>query len=147
MWGLKWFWNMGLKTAFFIYIILDMLCVGLGMGVPFFSILLGFPVGWYLAKRIYSPDLDLRVFLTGIFKYATISSGFTFLMMFVIWGMMIPMLWDPNADFVNFGIPMILYDPKASFVGWLLLMIVVSPFLQFLTTVFAANLTLIRAEK
>lgn len=57
------------------------------------------------------------------------------------------MLWDPNADFVNFGIPMILYDPKASFVGWLLLMIVVSPFLQFLTTVFAANLTLIRAEK
>lgn len=57
------------------------------------------------------------------------------------------MLWDPNADFVNFGIPMILYDPKASFVGWLLLMIVVSLFLQFLTTVFAANLTLIRAEK
>lgn len=143
---MNWLWNIGLKKAFFIYTILDIFCVGLGMGVPFFSILLGFPVGWYLVKRMYSPDLDLRVLLTSIFNYAAITSGFTFLMMFFIWGMMIPMLWNPNADFVNFGIPMILYDPKASFVGWLLLMIVISPFLQFLATIFAANLTVILAD-
>jgi hypothetical protein len=144
---MKWLWNMGFKKAFFVYIILDIFCVGLGMGIPFFSILLGFPVGWYLVKRIYSLNLDVKALLSRIFKYATISSGFTLLMMLVIWGMIIPMLWDPNADFANFGIPMILYDPKASFIGWLILMIIVSPFLQFLVTIFSANLTVIRANK
>ncbi len=53
------------------------------------------------------------------------------------------MLFDPGTDYVNFGIPMILYDPKLSFVGWLILMIVLSPFLQLLTTIFAAYLTLL----
>ena len=49
---MEFLWNIGFKKAFLIYIIIDVLCVGLGMGVPFFSIILGFPVGWYLAKRI-----------------------------------------------------------------------------------------------
>ena len=31
---------------------LDIVCVGAGMGVPIFCILLGLPVGWYIARRI-----------------------------------------------------------------------------------------------
>lgn len=144
---MDWFWNMGFKMAFLIYIIIDLLCVGFGMGVPFFSIILGLPVGWYLAKRIYRPDLDAKVLLKRIFKYTIITSGFTLILMLIIWGMVIPMLWDANADFANFGIPMILYNPLASFIGWIVLMIVISPFLQFLTTILAANLTVIRTDK
>jgi hypothetical protein len=144
---MDWFWNMGFKMAFLIYIIIDLLCVGFGMGVPFFPIILGLPVGWYLAKRIYRPDLDAKVLLKRIFKYTIITSGFTLILMLIIWGMVIPMLWDANADFANFGIPMILYNPLASFIGWIVLMIVISPFLQFLTTILAANLTVIRTDK
>lgn len=145
---MDWFWNIGFKKAFLIYIILDLLCIGpFGMGVPFFSIIIGFPVGWYLAKRIYQPDLSVKILLKRIFKYAIITSGFTLILMLFIWGMFFPMLWDVNADFANFGIPMILYNPKASFIGWMFLMIIISPFLQFLTTIFAANLTMIRSDK
>jgi hypothetical protein len=116
------------------------------MGVPFFSIILGFPVGWYLAKRIYRPGLDVKILLSRIFKYTFVTSGFTLILMVLIWGTFIPMLWNVTTDFTNFGIPMILYDPKASFVGWMVLMIFISPFIQFLTTIFAANLTLIRVD-
>ncbi len=145
---MDWFWNIGFKKAFLIYIILDLLCIGpFGMGVPFFSIILGFPIGWYLAKRIYRPDLSVKILLKRIFKYAIITSGFTLILMLFIWGMFFPMLWDVNADFANFGIPMILYNPKASFIGWIFLMIIISPFLQFLTTIFASNLTMIRSDK
>jgi hypothetical protein len=144
---MEFLWDIGFKKAFLIYIIIDVLCVGLGMGVPFFSIILGFPVGWYLAKRIYKPDLEVKIFLNKILKYSIISSGFTLLLMLMIWGGSIEMLWNPNADFVNFGIPMILYNPLASFIGWIVLMIAISPFLQLLTTIFAANLTIIRSDK
>jgi hypothetical protein len=144
---MDWFWNIGFYKAFFIYIIIDLLFVGpFGMGVPFFSVLLGFPVGWYLAKRIYRPGLDVKIILSRIFKYNCITSGFTLILMVLIWATFIPMLWNANTDFINFGIPMILYDPKASFVGWIVLMIFISPFIQFLTTIFAANLTLIRVD-
>ncbi|OGJ72673.1 hypothetical protein A2454_02600 [Candidatus Peribacteria bacterium RIFOXYC2_FULL_55_14] len=43
---------------------------------------------------------------------------------------------------LQFGHPFILYDPEASFIGWLVLMIILSPFLQLLTTIFAAYVTL-----
>jgi len=43
----------------------------------------------------------------------------------------------------NFGIPLILYEPRASFIVWLILMIVISPFLQFLMTLFGAQLALL----
>jgi len=136
------------KKAFIIYIIIDLICLGpLGMTVPFFSILLGFPVGWYVAKRLYSPDLSVKTLLNKIFKYSLITSGFTFLMMIIAWGRIIPMIWGPTTDMAHFGLPMILYDPVASFIGWIILMIFISPFLQFLTTVFAANLTVIRSDK
>jgi hypothetical protein len=38
----------------------------------------------------------------------------------------------------------ILYQPKASFVGWLVLMIFISPFLQFLMTLFGAQVAMLR---
>jgi hypothetical protein len=67
--------------------------------------------------------------------------------MAVIWGSAAwPMLFNPEADFSNFGHPFILYDPKVSFMGWLILMIVVSPFLQLLTTIFASFVTLMKNE-
>jgi len=135
------------KTAFVIYIIIDTIFVGMGMGVPFFCILFGFPVGWYLAKRLTLNEKDLSTFSNEILKYALYTSLFTFILMLVIWGPVSTMLLDQNADFARFGIPLILYDPKISFVGWIILMIFISPFLQLLTTVFAANVTLWRLSK
>ena len=140
---MNWVFNMGRNKAFIIYVFADLFCVGLGMGVPIFCILLGFPVGWYLTKRIYNSDQDMKGVLR-IFKYAFISSAVTMLLMVLIWGSLIPMIWDPKADLANFGIPLILYDPKISFIGWLILMIVISPFLQLLSAVFTAFITLMR---
>ncbi|MTK64305.1 MAG: hypothetical protein F8N15_07265 [Methanobacterium sp.] len=144
---MDWIWNISFKKAFLIYIVVDLICIGpLGMGVPFFSILLGFPLGWYLAKRLYNPDMSVKIFLKRIFKYALITSGFTFVLMVLMWARFIPMLWGATTKVVHFGLPMILYDPVASFIGWMILMIFISPFLQLLTTIFAANLTVIRSE-
>lgn len=129
------------------YIIIDVLCVGAGMGVPIFCILLGFPAGWYIAGRSMVRYHDSDLILRNILSSSVMTSAFTFLMMIIIWGRMIPMLFDPFSDFNNFGHPFILYDPKTSFIGWLVLMIFISPILQLLTTVFASHLTLIRKGK
>lgn len=116
------------------------------MGVPIFCILLGFPLGWYIAKRI-SMSVELSHLINHkILKLSLLASAFTFLQMIVIWGRTIPMLFDPTTDFQNFGHPFILYDPKISFIGWLILMIILSPFLQLLTTIFASFITLIKNE-
>jgi hypothetical protein len=135
-------WN--LKFALALFILFDLLCVGMGMGVPIFCILFGFAVGWYIAKRISVPDPTIRDTLRLILKYAIVTSLITFVMMGVIWGRMIILLFDPASDLENFGVPMILYEPKASFFGWMVLMIFISPFLQLLTTIFASYLTLQR---
>ncbi len=130
------------KTAVLSYIILDTLFAGIGMGVPFFSILFGFPVGWYLAKRLTLQKVHINHILSMILKYATITSIFTLILMSLIWGPMTTMLWNPNVNFADLGIPLILYDPKISFSGWIILMVFISPFLQLLTTVFASHVTL-----
>jgi len=54
--------KMNTNTAFVIYIILDTLFAGMGMGVPFFCILSRFPVGWYLANRLKFSDKVQTVF-------------------------------------------------------------------------------------
>ncbi|MFH1336862.1 MAG: hypothetical protein ABII96_10130 [Candidatus Zixiibacteriota bacterium] len=138
------FFELKPTIAFLLFILLDLLCVGMGMGVPIFCILFGFVVGWYIAKRISVLDLSIRDTLHRVLKYAITTSLFTLLVMCVIWGRTIILLFDPASDFKNFGIPMILYEPKASFIGWLVLMIFISPFLQLLTTIFASYLTLQR---
>lgn len=65
----------------------------------------------------------------------------------MVWGSVSTMLMNPNANFTNFGIPMILFDPEISFIGWIILMIFISPFLQLITTVFTAHVSLWRLTK
>ena len=135
------------KSSFVIYIVLDTLFVGMGMGVPFFCILFGFPVGWYLAKRLELQKLQINDILSRILKYATLTSIITLAWMLIIWGPMITMLQNPSVNFADYGIPLILYDPKLSFIGWIILMIFISPFLQLLMTVFASHTALWRLSK
>jgi len=139
--------KMSKKKFYVIYIIFDMFFVGVGMGVPFFCILLGFPVGWYIAKQKSLNQKDISTILNEILKYSLYTALFTFILMLCIWVPLSTMLLNPGADFVNTGIPMILYDPKMSFIGWMILMIFISPFLQLLATVFASNVALWRLFK
>lgn len=120
------------------FCVLDLLAVGAGMGVPIFAILFGFIVGWIAPSTIFSAASDLRQLLRECLSVACVTSCFTLLIMIIIWGPITPMLLNSSADFVNFGIPMILYDPRASFIGWMVLMIIISPVLQILTTVFSS---------
>jgi len=124
------------KIATIIYILAALICTGMGMGVPFFNILLGALVGWWAAGRAVRLSLKTRDVLRRILLISGLAAGFTLLMMVIIWAPMFAMLWDANADFTNFGIPMILYDPLISFLGWQVLMIFISPFLQFLMSIF-----------
>lgn len=135
--------RLNLKVAFVVFMVIDLLCVGMGMGVPFFCILFGFPIGWYITRRLAMAAESAKDILEKGGIYAVITSVFTFLVMAFIWGPTITMLFDPHTDFQNFGIPLILYDPKISFIGWQVLMIFISPFLQLLTTIFASYLTLL----
>lgn len=135
--------SLNFKIVLVLFIIIDLLCVAMGMGVPFFCILFGFPVGWYITRRSAIAAESVNDLFQKGFIYAVITSIFTFLVMIIIWGPTMAMLFDPYADFENFGIPLILYDPKISFVGWQVLMILISPFLQLLTTIFASYLTLL----
>jgi hypothetical protein len=112
------------------------------MGVPIFAILLGFGVGWYAPAVLSGVTSETRQMLRVCLVAACLTSGFTFLLMLAIWGPTARMPFDPAADFVNFGIPMILYEPRASFIGWLVLMVVISPLLQGLTTGFTSSVRL-----
>lgn len=132
------------RWTLLIYAALDVLCVGMGMGVPFFCILLGLPAGWAIAMRATRGTRSVRQVLGHVLRWSAFTAAFTLVLMAILWGRMVGMLFDPAADLANFGIPMILYEPAASFVGWLVLMVVISPFLQFLMTLFAAHLTLLR---
>ena len=132
------------KFAVILYMVIDIICVGAGMGVPIFCILLGFPLGWYIVERISIATKHSHLMYYKIFKLSLLASGFTFLLMIIIWGRTILMLFNPKSDFQNFGHPFILYDPKISFVGWSILMIFISPFLQLLAIIFASFITLMK---
>lgn len=127
----------------FIYIIIDILCTGAGMGVPIFNILFSFFVGWALIKIILIKNNCIIEVLQKSFKYAVWTAFVTFILMLIIWGRTILLLFDDNYDFEKFGHPFILYHPKISFIGWLVLMIFISPILQLLATVFSVNVTLL----
>lgn len=136
--------RLNIKVVLAIFLFIDLLCVGLGMGVPIFCILLGFPFGWYIARREAIAAKSVKGVFNNVFIYAIIISAFTFVLMSIIWGSTFPLLFDPGGKLENFGIPLILYEPKASFIGWHVLMIFISPFLQLLTTVFTSYVTLLR---
>ncbi len=131
------------KIALAIYVVADVACVGMGMGVPIFCIGFGFFVGWYIAMRAIRGTSNVRQVLRTVLVHAFATSVVSFVLMALLWGPTIKLLFTPGYDFANFGIPLILYDPKLSFVGWLVLMIIISPFLQLLTTLFASYLALL----
>ena len=127
-----------------VYTFLDIICIGMGMGVPFFCILFGLPVGWYVVKRLTAEQAEMREIFRKVLLYAAIAAAVTFLGMLLIWGpLTVKSLSDPATDFVETGVPMILFEPKASFFGWIVLMVVISPGLQLLTTIFVSHLTLL----
>ncbi|MCB2214246.1 hypothetical protein KQH50_02505 [bacterium] len=134
--------DLKLRWAVALYLLLVLLTTGAGMGVPFFNILLGLPVGWWLVQRLDVPGVGVRTLMGKLLGWAAATAGVSVLAMLVIWMQAILMLFDPAADLANFGIPLILFEPKASFIGWLVLMIVISPFLQMLMTLLGAQLTL-----
>ena len=126
-----------------IFVALDIFCTGMGMGVPFFNIIFGFLVGWYLVKWISIGTSEVTAILKRMLIYSCITAGVTFLGMLLIWGWSVKLLYGPETDLANFGIPLILFKPRMSLIAWLVLMIAISPFLQLLTTVFAGHLTLL----
>jgi hypothetical protein len=125
-----------------LFLLLDLLAVGAGMGVPIFAILFGFLVGWFAPAVLADTATDIRRLLRKCVIAALGTSGFTFLLMLIIWGPVAQMLFDPRADIAHFGIPMILYEPLASFIGWIVLMVCLSPFLQALAATFASSVRL-----
>lgn len=124
------------------YALLDIFCTGMGMGVPFMNIQLGFLVGWYLGRRGLSEGELSSTLLRTLILRSILTVLLTFAMMVVIWGPWCRVLADPNYDYTHTGIPLILFGPKSSFIGWMVLMILISPFLQLLTTLSAAVVTL-----
>jgi hypothetical protein len=120
------------------FCIIDLIAIGAGMGVPIFAILFGFIVGWIAPSIIIPSATNLRQLLRECVFVSLLTSCFTFLVMIILWGPVTRMLLETSADYVNFGIPMILYDPKVSFIGWIILMIFISPILQLLATVFSS---------
>jgi len=130
------------RNLLLLFMLADFFCMGFGMGVPIFCIALGFPMGWIVARRILIRPIILRTVLRDIIRLSFFTSLFTFIMLAVIWGRLVPWIFDSSHDLANFGIPMILYSAKASFIGWLVLMLILSPVLQFMSTIVGAAVTL-----
>jgi hypothetical protein len=139
--------TINIKVVIVLYILIDIICIGAGMGVPVFCILLGFPLGWYITKRVYTSTEQLYQKYYKIYKASAFAAIFTFIVMVIVWGCAILIHIHSASDIQNFGHPNILYDPEISFIGWLILMIIISPFLQLIVTIFTAFITLINSEK
>lgn len=131
------------RWKFILFAVVDVICVGMGMGVPIFCILFGFVVGWFLVKSITHTISDVQQIFRKVFIDAIYTAGFTLIAMLALWGPFAMYLFDPSKDLAQTGIPLILFEPKASFIGWVVLMILISPFLQLLTTLFSTHLTLL----
>ena len=136
-----------LVWLFLLFIVIDILCTGAGMGVPIFCIIFGFLTGWGIIKIILLRTNDLNEIFRKSIKYGIVTTLVTFVLMLIIWGVAIIVFFNNGYDFKNFGHPLILYDPKLSFIGWLTLMIVISPLLQLLTTVFSFYISLFIIKK
>jgi hypothetical protein len=129
--------------AYGIFMVLDTICVGMGMGVPVFCILLGFVVGWYIARVAVAQTEAVEDVVRKFLPHALATAAYTFVVMALLWGRWLVILFDPSTDYATLGIPMILVEPKASFIGWQALMILISPFMQVLTTLFGSHIALL----
>lgn len=135
--------NLRPKWLFLLYLVADAICVGMGMGVPFFCILFGFGAGWVVSQRVTQRESDLPLVLRRILWLDVICAGITLVGMAILWLPFTSYLFDPSKDLANSGIPMILYTPLASFVGWMVLIVLISPFLQLLTSLFGSYVALL----
>jgi hypothetical protein len=124
------------------YVLADVVCAGVGMGVPVLCIALGFAVGWYVTRAAMARSGGLESIVRVILPAALATAAWTFALMAALWGPWLVVLFEPDTDYANLGIPPILFEPKASYIGWQVLMILVSPVLQLLATVFGAHVTL-----
>lgn len=127
--------------AFVAYAVIDALCAGLGIGVPFFCILLGFAVGWFGAMRAWHFVPGHVGAMKRSLRYALFTSLVTVVIEAAIWGRLVPMMFQSVINPGNMGLPLLLYEPKESLIAWLVLMIFISPLLQFLMTMFGSFLT------
>lgn len=116
---------------------LDLVLTAAGMGVPIFSIMLGFIVGLLVVRRVRRRGGTPEEIAAQAWLYGLILSAFTFAMMIAVWLRLGLVLLEPNADLAGTGIPQILFSPGASLIGWLVLMIVISPFLQLMSVGFS----------
>jgi hypothetical protein len=135
------------RGAFVLFVVLDLFCTGVGMGVPVFNIAFGFVVGWYIVRWVSSGTREIWDILKRLLLYACITSCVTLVGMIVIWGPSVMLLYDGKTDLAKFGTPQILFEPGASFIGWLVLMMAISPFLQMLTTIFGGHIALLSTGK
>jgi len=126
------------RLVFAVFIILDILLIMMGMGVPILPILFGILVGWYLPLYLELPVQIIKISLKKLLKAALITSAVSLVVLGAIWLPALSWLFDPAKDLTQFGMPLIFYEPRTSFVGWIILMVLISPFLQFLMTVFGA---------
>jgi uncharacterized membrane protein YczE len=134
------------RLALALYLILVMISIGMGMGVPFFTILLGLPVGWLLPLYLKLPDQLSRDSLRALLRASALVSAASVLILAAIWLPALSWFFDPARDLAQFGVPMILYEPLPSFFGWIALMVLISPFLQFLMTILGAVLRMVYAN-
>ena len=121
-----------------LYVFLDVISIAMGMGVPFFTILLGFLVGLFIPTNLIDSPVLSKNLLRSILKASFFISSISFVLLAILWLPSLSWLFDSTRNLANFGIPMILYTPLASFIGWIVLMVVISPFLQYLLAVFGS---------
>ncbi|NPV86642.1 MAG: hypothetical protein HPY45_11620 [Anaerolineae bacterium] len=110
--------------------LLDIISVGMGMGVPVFSIAFGLPAGWVIGQRVIRQNQSLSNHAGKALLAASMLALFTFIQMLIIWLPPTLKFFDPTFDVEGFGIPLWLYQPRVSYIGWMVLMILVSPALQ-----------------
>jgi hypothetical protein len=139
---------LGLRSewALVVYVAADVICVMLGMGVPIFCILLGVPVGWYVAERGIERGVPEGRVRTSAVRSGVATAAVTLFIMVLVWGRSVALFFAPGVDLAGVSIPPILYDVRASFVGWMALVIVVAPAVQVAMTLFGAHLTLMARQ-
>lgn len=116
--------------------LLDVFLIGIGMGVPVFAILLGFGVGWWVARRpapaAAVPDDPVRSRARALVSAAAALAAVSFCVLLAVWGPTLGNAFDPRFDAADWGLPLILYTSQASTLGWYALMLVISPLLQLM---------------
>jgi hypothetical protein len=123
-----------------ILLVLNVMLIGLGMGIPILNIIFALPLGYQLSK---GKTGEVRSRLKEMYKMGLIFSLSSIVVLIVIWLPQIKWLIDPSLNIANFGHPFWLYDPLISFIGWIILMVLVAPLLQLLSYIFGGVLAIL----